>query len=298
MSRIIRLTPEYLELCRTEFEDVLSGKFTDGKVYFSKTLESLTRKATVYFTSEAWTKMQALVRAFDKEVAWHGVAYRGEDENKDEYYITDILVYPQEVSGSTVEMNESKYDEWIRENAEDERFYNIGMQGHSHVDMQVSPSSVDINHQEIILQQLTDDMFYIFMIWNKSGKSYTKIYDLKKNIMFENADASMVIEEDFIKEAQKMVTEKSYYKGYTGKGYEYKNGIYYYNGYNKKEDTKETTEKKDDKVIGFKASEDNKKSDTPIKSKNRKGKRRKTEKQQSYSHLDSAYDDYDYYSYM
>ena len=302
MSKIIKLTPEYLESYRSEFEDILKGKLTDGKIYFSKTLTSFTKRATVYFTSEAWTKMQALVRSFDKEVAWHGVAYRGEDEAKDEYYITDILVYPQEVSGATVEMDETKYDEWIRENVDDERFYNIGMQGHSHVDMQVSPSSVDINHQEIILQQLTDEMFYIFMIWNKSGKSYTKIYDLKKNILFENSDVDIVIQEDFIAEAKKMVTEKSYYAGknhqssYNDHAYKYEEGVYYYPGNNNKNKTTngDNTEKKEEKVVGFKTSDDNKENKTRSTNKKRKGKKRKYEDKE-YSHLGFSYEDYDIY---
>lgn len=229
MSKVIKITSEYIEECRREFEEYLTKncKMSDGQINFTKSFGSVNRKATIFFTDIAWMKMQALIKDFDKEVAWHGVAHRGEDLSKDEYHITDILVYPQTVSGASVEMDEAKYDEWIRNNADDERFYNIGMQGHSHVNMATNPSSVDLSHQEMILGQLDDDMFYIFMIWNKSGSKNIKIYDLMKNVLFETSDITIEVD-GFLKDAKAMVVEKkytppasgSYYKG----GYQYNTG--------------------------------------------------------------------------
>lgn len=213
MSKPIKMTPEYMEECRTEFEKALSStKLADGKISFTKTFTAGTRKATVHFSSLAWLKMTGLIRGFDKEVAWHGIAFRGEDESKDEYIIEDIVVYPQEVSGASVEMDTEKYALWLMENDEDERFQHIHMQGHSHVNMGVTPSSVDLNHQEEILNMLGGDDFYIFMIWNKSLVSNTKVYDMKKNILFENADVSVTYEpdeiDDFVDEAKRMVTTR------------------------------------------------------------------------------------------
>ena len=111
-------------------------------------------------------------------------------------------------------MDTEKYALWLMENAEDERFNSLHMQGHSHVNMGVTPSSVDLNHQEEILNMLGDDDFYIFMIWNKSLTSNTKIYDMRKNILFENADVSVTYEPDeldeFVEAAKKMVTTRTY----------------------------------------------------------------------------------------
>lgn len=234
MSKIIKLTPEYIEECKKEFEEALtSAKVADGKVSFSKILSAEDRKATVYFTEMAWTKMQSLIREFDKEVAWHGVAHRGDDPEMDDYYITDILVYPQEVSGASVEMDVSKYADWLTENFEDERFNNIRMQGHSHVNMGVTPSGVDLTHQEAILDQLTDSMFYIFMIWNKSKANNIKIYDMEKNVLFEDKDITYEVLsdgygiEDFIKDAKSMVKERVYQTA----GYTYNSGYGYGGGY-------------------------------------------------------------------
>lgn len=277
MSKIIKLTPEYIEECKKEFEEALtSAKVADGKVSFSKILSAEDRKATVYFTEMAWTKMQSLIREFDKEVAWHGVAYRGDDPEIDDYYITDILVYPQEVSGASVEMDVSKYADWLTENFEDERFNNIRMQGHSHVNMGVTPSGVDLTHQEAILDQLTDSMFYIFMIWNKSKANNIKIYDMEKNVLFEDKDITYEVLsdgygiEDFIKDAKSMVKERTYQTvGYTyNSGYGYSGGYSGNYGGASKATTPATTSEDKDK--------DEKNVEPQKKNKGkRKGKRRK-----------------------
>ncbi len=215
MSKLIKITPEYLEGVRADFERIISnGKLTDGRLDFTKVFNVENRRATVCFTSMAWAKMTALIREFNHEVAWHGVAHRVEDESKDEYIISDIVVYPQEVSGASVEMDEEKYAQWLMDNADDERFDNLRMQGHSHVRMGTTPSSVDLEHQEEILNMLGDDGFYIFMIWNKSLAHNTRIYDMKKNILFENADISIVRDDNeidrFLKTARDIVQTKNY----------------------------------------------------------------------------------------
>lgn len=218
MSKPIKMTQQYLDECRQDFEKALSLiKLADGKLNFTKTFNCSNKKATVYFTPEAWAKMVMLIQEFDKEIAWHGVASRGENDSLDEYIISDIMVYPQEVTGASVEMDTEEYAKWLMENAEDERFDNIHMQGHSHVNMAPNPSSVDLNHQEEIMNMLGDEDFYIFMIWNKSFVSNTKVYDLKKNVLFENTDITVKIvgaAEDldvFLKSAKDMVKTKSYH---------------------------------------------------------------------------------------
>lgn len=216
MSKPIKMTEQTLNECREAFEDALKlAKLADGKICFTKTFNLEKRTAVVYFTAEAWAKMVMLINSFSNEVAWHGVAHRVESQ-LDEYIISDILVYPQTVTGASVDMDTEKYATWLQENAEDDRFYNIHMQGHSHVNMATTPSSVDLNHQEEILQMLDDNNFYIFMIWNKSLSSNIKIYDMQKNILFENSDITVKIIgenenlEEFLKTAKSLVKTKTY----------------------------------------------------------------------------------------
>lgn len=289
MSKVIKLTDEQLQECRRDFDTALSTmKLTDGKISFIKTIAAPNEKATLYFDSLAWRKMLTLVKEFDKEVAWHGVAYRGDDETKNEYYITDILVYPQKVTGATVNTDQEKYEMWLMQH-DDEVFNNIRMQGHSHVNMGTTPSGVDETHQAKILEQLEDDMFYIFLIWNKSNSKFIKIYDLKKNILFETADVSVEVLDDgsgideFLADAKKLVEDKpttTYYSGggyYSGNGY----GGSYYNGGNygstQKSDDKKDEDKSDSKVVSFKK-EYGQERGTYGKNGYRKGKRKKKRK--------------------
>ena len=192
MAKLIKLTPEIINEVKREFDTYVKEKISDGRINFQKTVNKVQRKAAVYFTELAYRKFQALVKEFDNEVAWHGTAYRGKDETKDDYFITDILVYPQEVTGATVTTDQNKYQTWLM-NHDDETFNNIRMQGHSHVNMGVTPSGVDENLYESILSQLDDTMFYIFMIWNKKNDKTCKIYDMAKNILFETADCEIKI---------------------------------------------------------------------------------------------------------
>ena len=225
MSRLIKMTPEYMDECRAEFEKALSlAKLSDGKLNYTKVFSGGDKKAVVYFTATAWAKMVLLIKEFDKEVAWHGVAHRvgeveGEaplDTNVKKYVITDIVVYPQTVSASTVEMDTEKYAEWLMKNADDERFNHLFMQGHSHVNMAPSPSSVDLNHQEEILEMMGEHDFYIFMIWNKSFASNIKVYDMNVNTLYENGDVTVkLLDEDesldeFLKGAKSMVENRVY----------------------------------------------------------------------------------------
>lgn len=235
MSKLIKVTQECLDAIRKDFEDALSsGKFSDGKVTFTKTIGNVNRKATVFFTEVAWLKMQTLISEFDKEVAWHGIAKRGEDPEKDEYIISDILVYPQEVTGTTVTTDQQKYQMWLMGH-EDDVFNNIRFQGHSHVTMGTSPSGVDTALYDGILDQLTDEMFYIFMIWNKKKEKTIKIYDMAKNVLFETADVTVEVLglDAWLKDAKEMVKDKTYtpstYSGYSGSygGYGGYGGSYY-----------------------------------------------------------------------
>ena len=228
MSKVIRLTPKDVEEIKAEFEKALTGAISDGRINFQKTFGTIQRKAELFFTEVAWYKMQTLIRECDKEVGWHGIAKRADDPEKDAYIIEDILVYPQEVTGTTVNPDQAQYQMWLMSHP-DEVFNNIRMQGHSHVNMSVSPSGVDTTFYEQILRQLDDTMFYIFMIWNKRNERHIKIYDMAKNVLFETTDVTVTVipdengSEKFLSEAKKMITERkppvyqpgSYTSGYS-----------------------------------------------------------------------------------
>lgn len=216
MSRIIKLNDTCKEEILKDFGDMLSkAKAEDGKISYTKILNYVNRKAKLRFTELAWTKMQALIRDFSTEVGWHGVAKRSEDPDKDEYIIEDILVYPQVVDGTNVNTDQQAYNQWLFSDELDPVFNNIRFHGHSHVNMSTSPSPVDTSHWGGILESLLDDMFYVFAIWNKRNEKTIKIYDLKKNILFETSDITVEIMSDdetekFMEKARSLVVERKY----------------------------------------------------------------------------------------
>lgn len=227
MSKPIKLTDELVQAAVEEFAKALAGlKMSDGKVSYTKKFTySDDDKAQVLFTPLAYTKMVSLIMTYSTEVAWHGVGQRVDNAK---FLITDILVYPQTVTGGNVEMDTDAYAKWLIDNIEDDRFNHIIMQGHSHVNASTKPSSVDLKHQDDILAMLSDDMYYIFLIWNKHLEHTTKIYDLQNNTLYEDEDISYgIADEDFdvdafLAESKALVKEKKqtapYYGSY-GKNY-------------------------------------------------------------------------------
>lgn len=197
MPRPITLTLGLIEQMKAEFAaQLMKAKLSDGKITYTKsfTYKDKTSKVHVLFTPLAYTKMLALLKHCNDEVAWHGFVER---RGIDEFLITDLIVYPQEVTGATVTTDQERYQRWIME-IDDGKFNSMRMQGHSHVHMATTPSGTDLNHQEQILSQLKGNDFYIFMIWNKDLAHNVKVYDLSTNTLYEDSDVVIdVVDEDF-----------------------------------------------------------------------------------------------------
>jgi len=170
----------------------------------------------IRFTTEAWIKQCSLVQHFNTEIAWHGLVR----PIKDGYEIYDILVYPQEVTGGTVETDQQKYQMWLMQQP-DEIFQNIRYQGHSHVNMTPHPSSVDLTNQRRM--QIPDNDFYIFLIWNKDSYYTARVYDHGKVFDENQVDVTTenTIDNDFIKQVESMITVKPVvrYPQYTVRSY-------------------------------------------------------------------------------
>ena len=248
MSKLIDLTPEIKQALIKKFTESLETngkKCQDGVFTFSaKVSTAKDRKATVFMEPLAWLKMWALVDHYESEIAWYGLARRGDDPEKDEYIISDIVVYPQIVDGTNVDTDDKVYDEWHK--ALDPKVWNaMAMQGHSHVNMATFASGTDIKDQKEILDVLTGDMFYIFLIVNKARSVNAKVYDLEKNVLFEKEDVTLKLSDErydlsaFLKQAEGLVRRRTYatalpnyanpgkgYSGYSKGGYPGYSGNY------------------------------------------------------------------------
>ena len=149
-------------------------------------IKAKTAKCEITFSTTAKQKLISLIEACPTEIGWHGTVER----TAKGFHIKDIFVYPQTVTGATTTTDEAEYTKWLQE-LDDDTFNTLRMQGHSHVNFTASPSGVDEQMYADILQTLTENDFYIFMIHNKRGDIYIRIYDYPNNILYENADVTI-----------------------------------------------------------------------------------------------------------
>ena len=193
--KIISPTAQQIELITKNFKNNLkSQKSLSGRIDFSEDLNKLldlkAERRTVAFTLEALTKIRKYVDGTSKEIGWHGVVEHNRDTGT--YLIKDVMLYPQIVTGATVQTDDGLYTKWLMEQT-DEVFEKLRFQGHSHVRMGTSPSGVDLNYYQSILETLEDDEFYIFMITNKQGTITIWIHELFNNTIFETSDIDVKI---------------------------------------------------------------------------------------------------------
>lgn len=220
MAKVVRMTPEMIEGLRHK-------NLVNGKIPVTDINKKVEQNAIIWYTPDAYVKQTALIMSTNNEVAWHGIAHRV-DGKLGEYLISDILVYPQVVSEATVNTDQAEYNDWIM-GLDDDTFNGLKMQAHSHVNMATTPSGTDEEHQAKIVEQLEGDMFYIFMIWNKSFKFTARIYDLAINTMFEPSEVSIQMIDtaqglnEFIADAMKMVKTRQYSTNSTTYAYSAKN---------------------------------------------------------------------------
>ena len=148
---------------------------------------------TIYIVPEAYLKMRMLVDKTDTEIAWYGIV-ENHPGLPNTYVITDILVYPQKVTGATVEQDESRMFEFemslTTEQVNHKRF-----QGHSHVNMGTTPSSVDENFYQDLLSQVTD--YFIITVTNKRNEYTTRFYDVANNILYTEVPIQLINESGF-----------------------------------------------------------------------------------------------------
>lgn len=141
-------------------------------------------RVQIHFSEQAYYKMKELVYQCEKEVAWDGIVER-DKENDRVFYIKDIIVYPQTVTASSVSTDDEKYAKWLME-LDDETFQRRRFNGHSHVNMETSPSAVDLAYREQSVKNVKD--FFIFGIFNKKGDCDFSVYDVENNLLYENED--------------------------------------------------------------------------------------------------------------
>lgn len=144
----------------------------------------------VFYKKKAWMKTILLVANRNQEVGWHGIVKRAEN-NPAKFIVEDILVYPQEVTATSITTDMVEYMNW-QDSLDADIFNSVRLQAHSHVNMGVMPSSVDMKYREDLLTDIDD--FYIFQILNKTGYISSQVYDIEAGILYENDQVETVLE--------------------------------------------------------------------------------------------------------
>lgn len=192
----IVLTQEAKDNALEMFKKLLNNADCNSDLKINITTETLLieqgiKKPTVFVLASAYIKMMSLIKGSNKELAWYGIATRVNNN----YFIEDILVYPQTVTTATVDADEEKCAKWFME-LPDDVINNLKFQGHSHVGMAASPSGRDTNNWLQFANLLKPTEFMILCIGNNKGDFYWNIYDKAINVYFENKDITMVIVDD------------------------------------------------------------------------------------------------------
>lgn len=215
MSKPIKITEDCYELIvKDVMEKLKASKNHNGVFNYSYNLTSLKNKdrAQLLFTPTAYIKIRDLVDHFSSEVGWHGtISKTGERQ----YLVDDIYVYPQYVTGSTVNTEQEEYDAW-GQTLSDDIYNRMHFHGHSHVNFAVAPSGTDLEHRRGVISQLRDNDFYVFAIINKKNEWSAAIYDMSCNTLFETEDIDIGVTdvaEDticFAKNNEVMLKTKTY----------------------------------------------------------------------------------------
>lgn len=201
----LKYTENDIKTLKEKFEEYVAKIKPGDKIKFEYDFKDDTKKVTLKFSKEAYIKMTQLVARTSTEIGWNGSVERVSDT---EFYVKDIYVYPQTVSGATVTCDELETAKWYTTLPE-EVFKSLRFQGHSHVNMGVTPSSTDETMYKNYLDLLNqEEDYYIFMILNKSGANYIRIIDFKTNNVYYKEDVTLAIEgiEEYIEESMKNVS--------------------------------------------------------------------------------------------
>ena len=163
----------------------------------------------------ALAKMINIINECDKEVGWLGEANRNEENNI--IIIHDVHLFHQEVHSTTCEITPeglSQFgEELLKQQDGMEKWNNIKVWGHSHVNMGVFSSGQDDKQMEVFADH---NDWFIRIIANKKDEMKIDFYDYTKNIVYIDLDWEMYFPElfdtkEFIKkEVKEKVKENSY----------------------------------------------------------------------------------------
>lgn len=205
-----KVLQSFFEKFRKQWENFKTNMNETKFTFSAEIAEPAKEKVMILFSQQAYLRMQALVEYFDTEVGWYGLVEKLSDR---EYYVYDVKLCKQYVTGSKVDTDDKDTLEFFESLTDDEAEH-MHFQAHSHVNMSTSASGVDLQNQADVIRNMGKSGFYIFQIWNKKGDINTYLYDIDNNVFYDKKDVEIEIEDgeltisDFLAEADTLVCEK------------------------------------------------------------------------------------------
>jgi hypothetical protein len=142
-------------------------------------VDNISKDPIVYYSQEAWLTIEYLIKESNKEIGWLGLV-----EKKDDFYIIrEIFVPEQTVTAATTDIEPEammKLTMQLLDQNKDPS--NLRYWGHSHVNMQVSPSARDENQ---IAEYLEHADWFIRGIYNKQGNNKVDVYNVPNNTIHQ-----------------------------------------------------------------------------------------------------------------
>lgn len=149
----------------------------------------------IQFSHVALFKQGQYVKQSDEEVSWMGFARQ---EKPMLYVVEDVILMPQEVSGTSTDIDPEAWFELEKELGAD-RMQLIRFWGHSHVNMGVNASGTD---EETMATLSVGADWFIRAICNKKGEMKCSIFIYKENISFHDCSWSSPPDQKHDKECE------------------------------------------------------------------------------------------------
>jgi hypothetical protein len=138
----------------------------------------------IFITTYALMKMNNYIQNSDKEISWLGVV----EHNENVFMITDVMLFEQEVTGTTTEIDEghlSSFGTRLIQTGQMDLYNKIRMWGHSHVKLDVYASKTD---EETFEQFYENCEFFIRLIANQKGDMKVDFIDNERHIKYLDMD--------------------------------------------------------------------------------------------------------------
>lgn len=168
-----------------------------------KLLNQNTREPKLIYTSKAFAKLIDYLNtthAKTYEFGFMGLVEKREDN----YIVQDVEIHPQLCKTAFYETDDAKFPEWLNTTypRPDQRKL-IRLQGHSHVNMQTSPSGTDEEQILKLVDQVQD--YYIQLIINQKLVNTCNIYSKELNLIYTNVSEYVIMNDEVLVKIDKQL---------------------------------------------------------------------------------------------